>query len=158
MTVLKEIFPGLSAGAFAAIIAVLVSLPLESPDDIRLNSATVGLAALFVGAISGGLWRLSGSVYEANRRFWLYSALLGIVILLAAVLAESQLDDALVFTIPLAIIVATCSIFFTSVFATRAKYGNWQGIALVVIAIVLSITLAGQGDQKSGTLTLPPPP
>jgi hypothetical protein len=80
------------------------------------------------------------------------------VILLAAVLVESQLDDALVFTIPLAIIVAICSIFFTSAFATRAKYGNWPGIALVIIAVVLSIALAGQGDQESGTLTLPPPP
>ena len=158
MTVLKDIYAGLSAGAVAAIIAVFVSIPLESPDDIRLNSATVGLAALFVGTVSGGLWRLSGSVYEATRRFWLYSAMLGIVILFAAVLAESQLDDALIFTIPLAIIVAICSIFFTSVFATKAQYGNWSGIALVIVAVVLSIALAGLGDQKSGELALPPPP
>ena len=49
MAVTRNIFAGLGAGAVAAIIAVLVSLPLESPDDIRLNSATVGFAALFEG-------------------------------------------------------------------------------------------------------------
>ena len=33
---------GITAGALAAIVAVLVSLPLKSPDDSLLNSASVG--------------------------------------------------------------------------------------------------------------------
>ena len=156
--VVTNIFAGLGAGAIGAIIAVLISLPLESPDDIRLNSATVGLAALTVGLISGGIWQVSRSVYEASRQYWLFSIGLGIVILVVAALAQTQLDDALVFTMPLALIVAVCSIFLTPVFATMTKYGNWKSIVLVVVAVVLSIALAGQGDQESGTLTLPPPP
>ena len=158
MAVTRNMFAGLVAGAVAAIIAVLVSLPLESPDDIRLNSATVGFAALFVGVISGTLWQISRSVSESNRRYWWFSAGFGIVILLIAALAQMQLDNALVFTVPLALVVAICSIFLTPVFATGTKYGNWASVAIIVIAVVLSIVLAGQGDQESGTLTLPPVP
>lgn len=158
MVVTRNIFAGLGAGAIGAIIAVLISLPLESPDDIRLNSATVGLAALAVGLISGGIWQVSRSVYEASRRYWLLSIGLEIVILLVAALAQTQMDDALVFTMPLALIIAVCSIFLTPVFATMPKYGNWKSIVLVIVAVVLSIALTGQGDQESGTLTLPPPP
>jgi hypothetical protein len=80
------------------------------------------------------------------------------VILLIAVLAQMQLDDALVFTVPLALVIAICSIFLTPVFATGTKYGTLATVVLVFIAVVLSIVLAGQGDQESGTLTLPPAP
>ena len=47
---------GVSAGSIAAVVVVLVSLPLRSPADNVFNSATVGLASLLVGIAAGLLW------------------------------------------------------------------------------------------------------
>ena len=51
---------GITAGSVAAIIAVLVSLPLRSPSDTLLNSASVALAALLAGVVAGLLWLAMG--------------------------------------------------------------------------------------------------
>ena len=48
---------GIVAGSISAVVAALVSLPLRSPDDALLNSATVTLAALAAGVAAGLLWR-----------------------------------------------------------------------------------------------------
>jgi hypothetical protein len=49
----RNISAGLGVGSVAAIIAILISLPLESPDDIIFNAASVGLAAVGFGGLAG---------------------------------------------------------------------------------------------------------
>jgi hypothetical protein len=68
MSIYRNIYSGLGAGAIAAIFAVLISLPLESPDDIIFNAASVGFASLIVGAMSGLLWHWADDGARANRR------------------------------------------------------------------------------------------
>ncbi|MDP6667509.1 MAG: hypothetical protein QF357_08950 [Dehalococcoidia bacterium] len=157
MSIYRNLYTGLGAGSVAAIIAVLISLPLESPDDIVFNAASVGLAALLVGATSGLLWHRSASEDRFNRPYLVTSAGLLIAVLVIAGLAQTQFDDAVIFTIPLAFIAGVVSIVGTPISATSVRIGNWTNTLLVVIAIALSLALAGQGDQESGSLSLPPP-
>ena len=158
MSIYRNIYAGSGAGAVAAIIAVLVSLPLESPDDIVLNAASVGFGALGLGFVSGIAWHRYGSDDMFNRRYVASSIGLLVASLAIAAAAQLQLEDALLFTVPLALISAVISIVGTPIAATNARIGNWIPGLLVILAVVLSIALAGQSDQESGSLTLPPPP
>jgi len=158
MTIYRNLFAGLGAGALAAIIAVLVSLPLESPDDIVLNAASVGFGALVIGAANGILWHFSASDSKFHKRYIVLSAVLFVVIIAVASLAQTQFDDALSFTIPLAVTIALVTILGTPISATNDRLGIWFSGILVFVAIVLSFALAGQGDQESGSLSLPPAP
>jgi uncharacterized membrane protein len=158
MTIYRNLYAGLGAGALAAIIAVLVSLPLESPDDIVLNAGSVGFGALVVGAANGILWHFSASDSKFNKRYIVLSAVLFVVIIAVASLAQTQFDDAVSFTIPLAVTISLLTILGTPILATNDRLGIWFSGILVFVAIVLSFALAGQGDQESGSLSLPPAP
>jgi len=158
MLIYRHIYAGLGAGAVGAILAVLVSLPLHSPDDIRLNAATVGFGTVIVGGITGLLWHLSRSEDGPNQRYWAYSLAMGLAVIAFAALAQTQIDDAMTFTIPLALIAVIVSVVGTPFAATNQRIGNWLSALLVTIAVVMSVALAGQGDQESGSLSLPPPP
>jgi len=158
MSVHRNIYAGLGASSVAAIAAVFVSLPLESPDDIILNAASVGLGALIVGVISGFLWHLSSAKSLLERRYVVLSALLFVGVVAVAIFAQTQFDDPLSFTLPLALIIAVLSIVGTPIFATNERVQIWLPGLLLVIAVALSIALAGQGDQESGSLSLPPAP
>jgi len=158
MSIYRNIYAGVSAGAVAAIIAVLVSLPLESPDDIVLNAASVGFGALGVGFVSVIAWHRYGSDDMFNRQYVASSIGVLVASLVIAFAAQLQFEDGLLFTIPLALISAGISIVGTPIAATNARIGNWIPGLLVILAVALSIALAGQGDQESGSLTLPPPP
>ena len=48
---------GITAGSISAVVAAIVSLPLRSPDDILMNSATVVIGALLAGLSAGIVWR-----------------------------------------------------------------------------------------------------
>ena len=75
-----------------------------------------------------------------------------------ALAAQTQFDNAVEFTVALALISVVINVVGTPFAAQSSRIGIWPYGALVVVAVVLSISLAGQGDQESGSLSLPPPP
>ena len=95
-------FAGLTAGAVAAIAAVLASLPLRSPSDTLLNSASVALAALMAGVLSGLLWL---ALRRTSRpTLWFLAAWSAIFLPASAFvlfLGQSQLDGFVSFASPL---------------------------------------------------------
>lgn len=147
---------GLGIGSISAIIAVLVSLPLESPDDIVFNAGSVGFGAIALGGLTGLAWHWSGGAVD--RRY--FAGSLGIVVASLAVAgaAQTQFDDAVLFTVPLALISAIVPIIGVPVISKSERVRIWNYWLLVVIAVAVSVSLAGQGDQESGSLSLPPPP
>ena len=70
---------------------------------------------------------------------------------------ETQLDNFLTFILPLEAIVFSVTGLLT-VLISRAKVALqwWKTLAAVVIALTVGIALAGQGDEESGRLELPP--
>ena len=148
---------GICAGSISAIVAVLVSLPLHSPDDILFNSATVAIGSLIVGAAAGALWRL---LANNTRRPFTFALLWGLAFALTAVTAlagETQLDHFLAFMLPLAAIVFPVTGLVTALLAeTRLASRWWLAPVAIGIALMVGIPLAGRGDEESGRLELPP--
>ena len=151
---------GLTAGAIAAVIAALVSLPLHAPVDSAFNSATVAVAALGVGVISGLLWsRFSG------RLLWFLAGLAAIFVL-ALIIAfggNTQLDRMVSYMVPLAaIVVVVCAVLtpLLASFFLKPTLGllKWSPVVAVIIALVVGFGLVTQGDAESGELSLPPRP
>ena len=158
MNFYRNISAGLGVGSIAAIIAILVSLPLESPDDIIFNAGSVGFAAVGFGGLSGLVWHLSKSDLPVGRAYVAGSFGLIVVGLAVAIAAGTQFEDALIFTVPLALISSIIPVVGTPIATKSEKFKNWNYLLLVVVAVAMSIALAGQGDQESGSLSLPPPP
>ena len=145
------------AGSIAAVVAALVSLPLRSPDDILLNSATVVAGALLVGTAAGVIWRVLSGRPRRTLLFLLCGCLgFGLIALLAAA-GETQLDHFAAFVLPLGAIVVSLTALLTLLLAGRPLPGRkWLPVAAVAVALAVGIGLAGQGDEESGKLELPP--
>jgi hypothetical protein len=154
--------PGLGAGSIAGIVAVLVSLPLRSPHDSLMNSGTVSVAALAVSmgmAIawdrlnSGRLRGKSAATAFAVLCAAMLSASLGAAL---AVQSGADLERIFSFVAPLAAIQFGVTALATPVLAS-ARGPVWALSAVMVAALLVTgIALAGQGDQPSGKLELPP--
>ena len=148
---------GIVAGSIAAVVAALVSLPLSSPDDALLNSATVVIGTLLVGVVAGILWRI---LANSTRRTLVFALLWAVGFVLAAVLAvvgETQLERFTSFVLPLAAIVFSITGLMTvALVHIPISRLRWLPVPAVVLALALGIVLAGQGDSESGKLELPP--
>lgn len=150
---------GVTAGSVAAIMAVFVSLPLRSPSDTLLNSASVALACLLAGLVAGLIWLAVGR--SQRRTVWFLAAwtVLFVPAAIAVVLyGRSQLDHFVAFAAPLAVIAYVVTGALTvSIPRYLPRLRWWQAGIVVVAALAFGIGLVNQSDQESGRLELPPP-
>ena len=149
---------GLLAGSVAAIAAVAISIPLESPSDAYFNSASVSIVSLGVGLGVGLMWRIL-SVCGRSRLLY-FNVVMGIlsVIVTAATLAmDAYLERSTSFILPLAALALGMIWLLTLVLMRTGRALPWRlAFATAAIALALGIALAGQGDQEDGRLELPP--
>ena len=95
---------GLLAGSVAAVVVALVSLPLRSPLDSLLNSATVVLGVLAGGLIAWFAWR---ALANGPHRHLYYVGSLGgglVVATIIAAIGETQVERMISFLVALAAI------------------------------------------------------
>lgn len=151
-------FSGIAAGAVAAVVASLASLPLDSPDDVLFNTATVTLGALAAGVACGALWRL---LSERDQRTVVYAAALAatfLAIIILSFVGEDILDGLASFVVPLAAIVLVVAGILTPVLAGTTLRGPWpiaSSVASLAAALAIGFALSGQSDGESGKLSLP---
>ena len=149
---------GITAGGISAIIAVLVSLPLKSPDDVLLNSASVGIASLLVGILSALMWRMLINTEKNIKNYVILWAVSSVTVgsMLISAFAV-QLDNLVPFALPLTIIVCLVTGILTPIFGRDPSPLRWWAAPLAVaLTLALAIPLAEVGDQESGRLELPP--
>ena len=153
----RPIRAGVVAGSVAAVVAVLISLPLHSPDDPLLNSGTVTFGTLLAGLAAGVLWRALAR-YGARPRIFAVIWAIGFgLVVLVAVAGETQIERSVSFIVPLAAVVFPMIGIPTAVLASRPAASRWWLVTgALMVSLFLGIGLAGQGDQKSGRLSLPP--
>lgn len=151
--------PGLTGGAVAAVVAVLVSLPLRSPSDTLLNSASVALAALLGGVVAGIIWLAWRNSPARPARFLVtWSVVFLPVAALVVIYGRSQLDHFTTFAVPLALIIYIVTGVLTVALPRYVPQLRWWYAAgAVAVALAVGFGLATQGDQESGRLELPPP-
>ena len=149
---------GITAGAVSAIIAVIVSLPLKSPDDVLLNSATVGIASLLVGLLSALMWRMLINTEKRVKNYailWAVSSVTVGSMLISAFAVP--LDNLVPFALPLTIIVCIVTGVLTPLLGRDpSPLRWWVAPTAVALTLALAIPLAEVGDQESGRLELPP--
>ena len=148
---------GLTAGSVAAVAAVLVNLPLEAPTDTYFNSAPVMAGALAVGLGAGVFWRALDGRGRRPAILLVSMTLAFGLVAVAAVAGETQLERSVSYIVPLAAIVFGLTGALTLLFLhANVALPRWVTVLIVLLAIGLGIALAGQGDQESGRLELPP--
>lgn len=148
---------GLLSGGIAAIAAALLSLPLESPHDGLANSASVVTATLVAGAAAGVAWKLLPDSPSHTPRFIALVVLALALVAGGTALAETQLERAVSFGLPIAALAAVVIGGGVPLLADKGRaLPWWLALAAVVVALAVGVALAGQGDQESGELELPP--
>ena len=149
---------GLLAGSVAAIAAVALSIPLESPSDAYFNSVSVAVASLGLGLGAGVLWRLLVLGGENRLLFFnVVMAALFVVVVAAALAMDTYLDRSVSFIVPVASLSLGVTWLLTVVLVRMGRALPWRVAFLTAaIALALGFALAGQGDQRDGRLELPP--
>ena len=147
----------LIAGAFSAVVAALVSLPLHSPHDALLNSASVTWGVLLLALASGVAWRRLSRAPNAVRRFAIVMAIGFVVWVAVAFAIGTMLTRMVSFSVPLAAIAFGGIAVLTPLLSRTPLAVRWPVVVVaLVIAAAVGVGLAGQGDQESGRLELPP--
>lgn len=157
MVVTPSVRAGLVAGSVAAVAGALVQLPLHSPADSFFNAGTVVAGALAAGVLAGVVVDFARRASGGLRLLWLVWACgFGAVVLLA-VAGESQLDRTVSYVVPLAALVLGTTGALTPWLAQSRLVRHWLPVAAAAaVAVGVGAGLAGQGDQPSGRLELPP--
>ena len=146
----------LLAGALSAVVAALVSLPLHSPHDALLNSASVTWGVLLLALVSGLVYRRLGGSPNAFRRFAVVMAVGFLVWVAVAFAAGTMLTRMVSFSVPLAAIAFGGIAVLTPLLSRAPLASRWPVVIVaLIIAAAVGIGFAGQGDQPSGRLELP---
>ncbi len=150
---------GLIAGSIAGIVGILVNLPLYAPTDTYFNSSSVMVASLALGLCAGVLWRLLDR-YTRRLPIFVVCLVSGFaVVTIIAVVGETRIDRSVSYVVPLAaIVVGITGALTVPLFRAKLTLSWWPAVVIVFLAVGLGIGLAGQGDQESGKLDLPPRP
>jgi polyisoprenoid-binding protein YceI len=155
---LRALCAGLGAGAVAAVAASLLSLLLQSPDRVLLNSGSITLLTLLSGLASGALWQAAGTGQAPFKRFAGWMTIVLVVVAGAAFLLESYpghpLSHIAAYCVPLAALVIVLLTLLTPLLARSSVWPAWTGPAAMVLALALGVGLAGHGSG-SGRLSLP---
>ena len=147
----------LLAGVFSSIVAALVSLPLHSPHDALLNSASVTWGVLLLALVSGLAWRRLNHGPNAVLRFSLLMVVGFVAWVAVAFAIGTMLTRMVAFSVPLAAIAFGGIALLTPLLSRLSPASRWPVVvAALVIAAAVGVGLAGQGDQESGRLELPP--
>ena len=154
---LSPVRAGLTAGSAAAVCGSVLNLPLHSPSDTLMNSATVTAASLAGGVGAGLLWRALGGSGRRPAYFLAAMALAFVLMAAAAAASETQLDRSVSYMVPLAALTIAVTAALTLLLMTaRRALPVAVTIVSVLVALGVGAALAGMGDQESGRLELPP--
>ena len=146
----------LIAGALSAVVAALVSLPLRSPHDALLNSASVTWGVLLLALVSGLVYRRLSLRQNAVKRFAVVMAVGFLVWVAVALAVGTMLTRMVSFSVPLAAIAFGGIAVLTPLLSRTPLVARWPAVVVaLVIAAAVGIGFAGQGDQESGRLELP---
>ena len=147
----------LLAGSASAVVAALASLPLQSPHDGLLNSASVTWGVLALAAVAGLLWWMLRTKPQGRRLLAVAMTSGFIGWTMAALIAGSAVERMASFTVPLAAIAfGGLAVLTPTLTRVRAASRKLAVAGALAVAVVVGIALAGYGDQESGRLELPP--
>ena len=155
---LNRYSPVLVAGFAGVIALVLVSLPLRSPHDSLMNAGTAAAGGIVTTSLLAVPWDVLRSRSDRPRLFAGVCAVALVRSIAAAFLAQvfAELERTVSFVSPLAAILFVTMAVVAPLVKPSWGWSAWLAGVLLVVAAVLGVVFAGDGDQRSGTLSLPP--
>ena len=135
------VWSGLAAGAVGAIAAMLVVLPVSSPNETSANPLTVTLAALAIGAASGAMWRSVRASTNGARIFTVAMALGWLVALSAVAAIEWTAGGGWFRYVALVVSMIFLAVGLLTPAVARAVAPTWAALVPVVVAVVLALGL-----------------
>jgi hypothetical protein len=145
---------GLVAGGIGTSLAVLLSLPLQSPDDVFFNAATVVAGGLLASLAAGLTWSRLRHRANASRDFAALAGLAFAAVSAAALVGEALFERTAAYTIPLAAVIFG-TIGIGAPLLERRQLPAWAAAVVVVTTLVQGAALAESGDEDSTPLALP---
>jgi hypothetical protein len=136
-TTWNPILAGVVAGAIGAIVAAVLSIALESPNERYANSLSVVIISLVLGAVSGELWRRLRATSNGLRTFGWTTAGGFVAVLAAIVIADRSIAAELS---PYAVPVAAV-IFITLGFLTPLLDGVRAPVWLAALPVLIALGL-----------------
>lgn len=157
--------PAFAATLIGGALALVVGLPLKSPDDLLGNTGSVAVLSN-VGALAlAVVWAYSPGSGARRTRFYT-TACIGLYILtvLVAMLVESagELNNTVSYVVPIASVVFVSTAIFTPIIdrfvgSVASLYlGLSMSIGTLAAGIVMALYEVGFTEPPS--LSLPPPP
>lgn len=144
----------LTAAAIAGLAAVLLSLPLRSPDDAFFHAGTVALGALLAGAVLALVARGAGPA-RARRAAPIGALVLFALATIGAAVGETMLQRTIAFVVPLAAVVLGGTVLLVPLIERMPALPAWGPLLAVAVTVAAGLGLAGRGDAASGHLALP---
>ena len=133
----NPVLAGTVAGAVGAIVAALIALALDSPNETYANSLSVVIVALILGAASGELWRRLRATNNGLRTFaWTTAGGFFVVVTGIVIADQTVVADLTPYAVPIAAIV-----FITLGFLTPLIDGVEAPMWLAAVPIALALAL-----------------
>ena len=157
--------PAFSATLIGGALALVVGLPLTSPDDLLANTASVAVMSNAGALTLAAVWAYSpGSGARRTRFYTTACVVLYVLTVLAAMLAESvgELNNTVSYVVPIASVVFVSTAIFTPIIdrsvgrAASLYLGLSMSIATLAAGIIMALYEVGFTEPPS--LSLPPPP
>ena len=157
--------PAFSATLIGGALALVVGLPLKSPDDLLANTGSVAVLSN-AGALALALiWAYSPGPRARRTRFYAAVCIgLYILIVLAAMLIESfgELNNTVSYVVPIASVVFVSTAIFTPIIdrSVGRVASLYLGMSMSIATLAAGITMAFYevGFTQPPSLSLPPPP
>ena len=156
--------PAFSATLVGGLFALVVGLPLTSPDDLFGNTASIAVLSLGGAVVFGLIWaNVSGG---GPRRIRAYTtACIGLfgMTVVAALLIESigDISNTVSYVVPIASVVFVSTAVFTPIIdrTVRKPVSLYLGLLLSVATIASGVIMAYYqvGFTEPPSLSLPPP-
>ena len=157
--------PAFSATLIGGALALVVGLPLKSPDDLLGNTGSVAVLSN-VGALALALiWAYSpGSGARRTRFYATACVVLYVLTVLAATLIESlgELNNTVSYVVPIASVVFVSTAIFTPIIdrSVGRAASLYLGLSMSILTLAAGIIMAFYdiGFTEPPSLSLPPPP
>lgn len=157
--------PAFSATLIGGALALVVGLPLTSPDDLLGNTASVAIMSNAGAVALAVIWAYAPGTGARRTRFYT-SACAGLFVLtvVTALLVESvgEISNTVSYVVPIASVIFVSTAVFTPIIDRSASKGAslslglFLSIATLAAGIIMAVNEVGFTEPPS--LSLPPPP
>ena len=157
--------PAFSATLIGGALALVVGLPLTSPDDLLGNTASVAVLTNAGAVALAIIWAYAPGSEARRTRFYATACLaLYVLTVVVALLAESvgEISNAVSYVVPIASVIFVSTAIFTPIIdrstgrRTSLSLGLFLSVATLTAGIIMALNEVGFTEPPS--LSLPPPP